>query len=370
MSAVADQDWAGWRLKPPNINRAGEAGEAGLAIHRFDAAAIGAAFDRTSLRLAVVLGNGQVVRMMWGAAGGPLRIAAWNQVHPGACLHWLASPAGVITGGDDGRVVLTRFADPIVELFREPGRWIDALALEPGTGLLAVGIGRSVRVIAPGELGITRFDGHPSTVAALAFTPAGEGFLAAHHGGVTLHVSDGGVCRFPRKGSMVAVTVSPDARFVVAGAQDREVVVWPMAGGEPMAMSGYGGKPTSLSWSGEGDHLATSGADGVIVWPFPRQRGPFGRRPLALAPERKALVTAVAFHPRDRRIAYGYRDGHAAVIGFTGPPETVAEADGEAVTALAWSADGFKLAVCGDGGRVAIRTWAKPKPGLFKQLWG
>jgi WD40 repeat protein len=312
--------------------------------------------------------------MMWGAAGGPMRIAAWNQVHPDATLHWLATQAGVITGGDDGRVVLTRFADPIIELYRAPGCWIDALAFDPGAGLVAAATGRSVRVIEPGRLEVVRFDGHPSTVAALAFTPSGDAVAAAHYGGVTLHVFRQGVRQFCRKGSMVAVTVSPDARFVVAGAQDREVVVWPVAGGEPMEMTGYGGKPTALSWSGDGGHLATSGADGVIVWPFGGRRGPFGRRPLELAPERKALVTAVAFHPRDRRIAFGYRDGYAAVIGFSGAPETVAEADGEAVTALAWAPDGYKLAVCGDGGRVAVRTWAKPKPGplngLFKRLWG
>ena len=192
-----------------------------------------------------------------------------------------------------------------------------------------------------------RFDDHPSTVAALAFTPGRRRLrAAAHYGGVTLHVLDRGACRFPRKGSMVAVTVSPDGRFVVAGAQDREVVVWPIEGGEPMEMSGYGGKPVSLSWSDDGGHLATSGADGVIVWPFAGRRGPFGQRPLELAPERKALVTAVAFHPRARRIAFGYRDGFSAVTGFSGAPEIVAEADGEAVTALAWSADGLKLAAC------------------------
>jgi WD40 repeat protein len=367
---VADRDRAGQWLRSPNIDRGGEPEGDSLAVHRFDAAAIGAAFDRTSLQFAVVLGNGQVVRMMWGAAGGPMRIAAWNQVHADATLHWLAVPAGVITGSDDGRVVLTRFADPIVELYRAPGHWIDALDFHVGAGLLAVATGRSVRVIEPGRLEVVRFDGHPSTVAALAFTPSGDAVAAAHYGGVTMHVFRKGVGQFARKGSMVAVTVSPDARFVVAGAQDREVVVWPTEGGEPMEMSGYGGKPLSLSWSGDGKHLATSGADGVIVWPFGGRRGPFGQRPLELAPERKALVTAVAFHPSQRRIAFGYRDGFAALIGFSGEPEVLAEADGEAVTALVWSADGFKLAVCGDSGRVVVRTWAKPKPGLFKRLWG
>lgn len=308
--------------------------------------------------------------MTGDAAGGPMRIADRTQVHSDATLHWLAAPAGVITGGDDGRVMLTRFADSIVELYRAPGCWIDALAFDPGTGLIAVATGRSVRVIEPGRLEVVRFDGHPSTVAALAFTPSGEALAAAHYGGVTLHVFREGVCQFARKGSMVAVTVSPDARFVVAGAQDREVVVWPINGGEPMEMAGYGGKPVSLSWSGDGGHLATSGADGVIVWPFAGKRGPFGQRPLELAPERKALVTAVAFHPEQRRIAYGYRDGFAALIGFSGAPEMVAEADGEAVTALAWSPDGFRLAVCGDSGRVVVRSWPRPKPGLFKRLWG
>ncbi|ALK08188.1 WD40 repeat domain-containing protein [Blastochloris viridis] len=360
---MADQDQADHGRDQPNIERAGSASGGPAFTHTFANAAIGAAFARTGNRLAVVLANGEVAHLTLGEPGEPTRTVA----HAEATLHWLATADGVITGGDDGRVVFTPFVGAPRLLLCEPGRWINALAFEPDTGRIAVAIGRSVRVVGEGAEQ-SRFETHPSTVAALAFTPAGEALAAAHYGGVTLHVFGRGSRLFARKGSMVAVTVSADARFIVAAAQDREAVTWPVAGGEPMEMAGYGGKPTSLSWAGDGRHLATSGADGVIVWPFDGRTGPFGRRALELAPERKELVTTVAFHPRLRRIAYGYRDGFAAVIDFKGEPQTVVEADGEAVAALAWSPDGLRLAVCGESGRVMVRTW--PKPGLLKRLFG
>ena len=90
-----------------------------------------------------------------------------------------------------------------------------------------------------------------------------------------------------------------------------------------------------------------------VPLPFPAG-GSGGKRPLELAPERKVLVSAVAFYPHQRRIAFGYRDGATFIIGFRGAPQVVAEPDGELVTALAWSPYSALLIGGGESGRVFV----------------
>ena len=134
-----------------------------------------------------------------------------------------------------------------------------------------------------------------------------------------------------------------------------------------MQMAGYGTKTRSLSWGPGGKYLATSGADGVVLWSFAGE-GPFGKPPMELGPERKTLVTAVACHPREALIAYGYRDGQVSLIGFDDrPPLDLLPADGEPVAGTAWSADGGWLAAAGEGGRVAL--WRRGG-GLMERVKG
>ena len=42
---------------------------------------------------------------------------------------------------------------------------------------------------------------------------------------------------------------------------------WRLADRKHLRMSGYSAKVRSLSWSGDGDWLATSGSEQLILWP-------------------------------------------------------------------------------------------------------
>ena len=101
----------------------------------FDAFVTDIIFDQG--RAAFALGDGQV-RWEDGAA-----VAA----HEGAILCAAAHPSGegVLTGGDDGRLVWSRpqGCETVADL---PGRWIDALAVAPGATLFAFAAGREVHV--------------------------------------------------------------------------------------------------------------------------------------------------------------------------------------------------------------------------------
>ena len=82
--------------------------------------------------------------------------------------------------------------------------------------------------------------------------------------------------------------------------------------------------------------------------------GPQGKAPLQPG-EREALVTAVAFHPGEETLAIGYADGAALVVRFADQLGMELDEPGEgAVTALAWSADGKRIAIGDEAGRGAI----------------
>lgn len=334
------------------------------ALFALDATPAGIAFDGKGERLAVGLGDG-TVRIVPVRGGEPLTAAAPTvAAHDGAVLHLRADGDGFLSGGDDGRLVRIGRDGVAETLLQVPGRWIDALAVAGDAlagGAWAAATGKTVHGLgAPLD--------HPSTVGALAFDPAGRRLAVAHYGGVTVWPVGGGEPqRLEWKGSHIAVSWSPDGRFVVAAAQDNELHAWRIADSTAMQMAGYGTKTRSLSWGPGGKYLATSGADGVVLWSFAGE-GPFGKPPMELGPERKTLVTAVACHPREALIAYGYRDGQVSLIGFDDrPPLDLLPADGEPVAGAAWSADGGWLAAAGESGRVAL--WRRGG-GLMERVKG
>src|SRR3981189_3129700 len=108
-------------------------------------------------------------------------------------------------------------------------------------------------------------------------------------------------------GSHLAVTFSPDNKFLVTAMHEPALHVWRLADHRDMGMSGYPGRVRSMSWSAGGKSLGTSGADTVIIWPFASQDGPMGKEPAMLAPL-PARVSVVACHPKQDILAAGYSD--------------------------------------------------------------
>ena len=63
----------------------------------------------------------------------------------------------------------------------------------------------------------------------------------------------------------------------------------------------------------DGDFLATSGSEQLILWPFDGKDGPMGRQPTILA-RVEARVAVVACHPRQPVVAAGYADGAVRLV--------------------------------------------------------
>ena len=140
------------------------------------------------------------------------------------------------------------------------------------------------------------------------------------------------------KGSHLGATVSPDGRFLVTTMQEPMLHGWRLADRKHMRMSGYASRVTSMSWTADGDWLATSGAPQLILWPFQGKDGPMGKEPRVLAPA-EHRVEVVACHPKDPIVAVGYADGMVLFVRIEDGAEILVRKPGDApVSALAWSA--------------------------------
>lgn len=322
------------------------------------ASVVAALIPRGADAAAFALGDGRVV---WCRVAAPSDDHVALAAHDGALLCAVAEPMGpgVLSGGDDRRLVRTRPGAPPETLHTLERGWVETLLAHPKSGQIVLSAGKRVQVLdADGRPG-ARFDQHASTVAATALDAKGKRLAVAHYGGVSLwwvRLPDQPATRLPWKGSHIALSWSPDGRFVVTATQENELHGWRLGDLQDMRMAGYAAKVRALSWSKDGRWLATSGSEAVILWGF-AGKGPMGTQPMQLGGLRQRLVTMVACSPREMLLAAGDEDGHLRLhrIGAEGSIELGRIGEGR-VTALGWSRDGTTLAAgCEDGSAALVR---------------
>ena len=270
--------------------------------------------------------------------------------HGGAILCSAAAEERVVTGGDDGKVVATDArGESAVIATDAKHRWIDHVAIGP-SGAVAWSAGK--QAFARAGKGADRMLEVPSTVGGLAFAPKGTRLAVTHYNGVSFWFPNAQTAPevLAWKGSHLATTISPDGRFLVTAMQEPTLHGWRLADHKDMRMSGYGARVRSLDWGVGGKWLATSGSTQLILWPFQGKDGPMGKTPRILAPAEQQ-VEVVACHPKQEMVAVGYADGLALLVRVEDGAEVlVRKPAGAPVSALAWSADGRRLAIaCEDG---------------------
>jgi WD40 repeat protein len=281
-------------------------------------------------------------------------------VHEGAILCSAINAGRIITGGDDGKVV-TSAADGSSNVLASDARrrWIDHVVTGPN-GALAWSAGK--QAFARTRQGAARMLEVPSTVGGLAFAPKGFRLAVAHYHGVTLWFpnADSDPEKLQWKGSHLAVTVSPDGRFLVTAMQEPTLHGWRLSDRKDMRMSGYGARVRSLAWTADGKWLATSGSNQLILWPFQTKDGPMGKAPRILAAV-PSQAEVVACHPEAEIAAVGYANGLVLLVRLVDGAEIMARKPGDApVSALAWSRTGNMLAIGAEDGEGVVVDLPQP----------
>lgn len=315
----------------------------------FDAYVTAALFDRSG-RAAFALGDG-TVRFEGGEA---------VEAHPdGAVLCACLPPTGegVLTGGDDGRVVRSA-PGGASELAKVPGRWIDAVAASEDSKLVAFAAGRELHVRDLADAGFARTFAHEKSVADVAFDPKGRRLAVATYGGVALwyaRIADQKPVFFKWAGSHIGVCWSPDGKFLMSAMQENQLHGWRVADEKNMRMGGYPSKVKSLQFLSKGRLLATSGANGAVCWPFAGPAGPMGQQAAEIGYDEAALTTRIATAPETSWLAAGLDDGRVWAADVTGERLIPLKAEkGSAITALAMSPDAKRVAWGDEDGNAGV----------------
>ena len=271
------------------------------------------------------------------------------EAHDGAVLCAAIHPksGGLITGGDDGRLVWSQAsgAETLAEI---KGRWIDAVASNAESCLIAFCAGRDLHVRDAGDPKFARLFTHERSVAAVAFDAKGRRIAAATYGGAMLwyaRIAEQKPMPLKWAGSHIAVAFSPDGKYLMSSMQENQLHGWRLADSKDLKMGGYPTKVKSLVFFSKGLLMATSGAPGAVVWPFAGANGPLGKEAAEIGFDESAMVARVAATPDKSLLAAGLDDGRVWVCDVaTSRMEIIKAEKGPAISALALSATGDRIA--------------------------
>ena len=326
-----------------------------------EAEVVAALYDRKGATIALAFGDG-LLRLVDVADGSTRDVTAHEDA---AILSAAADGDGFVTGGDDGRFLRITATGEVSEIARFAGKWVGAVAAHAGEGLRACAVGKEVHLF-DGK-GLRAGLAHASTVDDIAFNSKGKRLAAAHYDGVSLWWTAAPAknqAQTPKKltwkGSHRMVTWSPDGEYVLTATQENDLHGWRVSDGKDMRMSGYPVKVRSLAWTLKPPYLATSGAEAVTCWPFTGS-GPMGKPPLQIMGERQdKLVTQVASHANEPVVAAGFADGSIILCDLRdrrtvlAKPAVEGDAEGARISALAFAPDGRSIAWGAESGACGL----------------
>jgi len=281
------------------------------------------------------------------------------QAHEGAILAAAVHPSGegVVSGGDDGRLVWTQRAGPET-LAEIKGRWIDVVAASAASGLIAFASGRDAHVRDVGDAKFARVFAHDKSVADVAFDAKGRRLACATYGGAVLwyaRIAEQKPTMLKWAGSHIRAIFSPDGRFLMSSMQENQLHGWRLADGKDLRMGGYPAKVKSLVFLSKGLLMATAGAPGAVVWPFSGADGPMGKEAAEIGFDQSSLVARVAGTPDGSILAAGTDDGRVWACDLTSRQLHPIKAEkGAPITALAMTLNGKRLAWGDEDGQAGV----------------
>jgi WD40 repeat protein len=188
-------------------------------------------------------------------------------------------------------------------------------------------------------------------VEAMRRSPSLEADQTLRHG---LALLPRPIARLEHEGSVQAIALSPDGRYLATASQDYPVRVWEMTGGREVARLEHERVVTAVNidmgvaFSPDGQYLATASGDHTArVW-----EATSGREVIRLT--HQDLVWAVAFSPDGQYLATASQDCTARVWAVTSGHEVTRLPHEREVRVVAFSPDGQYLATASSS---IARVW-------------
>ena len=336
--------------KPHGVIRTGWTAEVEDYALMCDWAAGGEAFVVGDASSTISCFDGKNGRLLWKK----------GKVHEGGLLSMAVHPGGatVASSGQNGEIVFWQISDGTLLGSKQISQnWIEHLAWSPAGTWLAAASSRTVLILDSEGVETWQSNAHQSTVSAIAWSSEEE-LATACYGKVTFFdfINDKVNQSLEWKGSLISMVLSPNGEIVACGSQDNSVHFWRRSNSRDAMMSGYQGKPRSLSFDNSGVLLATGGSERVTVWSFDGE-GPEGTAPGELELHVKP-ITCLTFAPRGMRLASGSKDGSVGVwlLDQNGQGDAIgAVATFAPISMLTWRPDGRALAAASSQG--SVHAW-------------
>ncbi len=263
-------------------------------------------------------------------------------------------PGHTLSIGEDGRLV-AQASGLTNELAHFEKTWLENIALYPDDQLIAVSARKNIYVLNAEGQQLAQFSNHPSGVTGITFDPKGKRIAASHYNGVSLWWAKGDAAQTPQvlawKGSHLGVNWSPNNKYILTYMQENALHGWRVPTFENFAMSGYGVKPRSISWSHDNRWLASSGSAGVVCWDC-SGKGPMGRAATVLGQDCPDLTTQVACHPKLDMVAAGTSTGLIYLARFQDDTNVWLKTHSTSeITLMCWSETGQYLFAAHEDGQ-------------------
>lgn len=269
---------------------------------------------------------------------------------------------GFVAASCDGRINRVTPRGQIIPLVRKT----EPLSAIAGDGKGRLAIAREGQTSLHAEDGMARLYGllTPGSAGALAFAPNGQS-LAVMTENALFFWQPGHRSERHALAGTPPLHFSPDGDWLAGASDDHGLWLLRLADGRVARLGKFRTSPASVAFSGAAQAVFAAGAFRVAGWSLATP--PFDDEATGALRTGKpglVLVERVAPHPARDLIAFGMADG-AVSIAQAGRADEMAlrNADGAAVTALVWSADGTHLAIGTARGDAALVTLP---PQLFK----
>jgi WD40 repeat protein/tetratricopeptide (TPR) repeat protein len=193
-------------------------------------------------------------------------------------------------------------------------------------------------------------------VTAVAWSPDGRRLATVNEGWnlcIRVWDTDSGkeVATLPADGGWTISSLSWGPHGLLASAGETRLWVWDVKAGRLAAeLTGHAGTVLSVSWSPDGNTLASGGTDGAVrLW----DRSTWQQK--AVLSGHTGPVAALAWNPDGSRLATGSDDHTVKVWDPESSQETLTlRGHNQKVRTVAWSPDGNRLAAGGFDGKVHI----------------